>query len=179
MIDPALITTVRFDELPAGTISATSLIAIANGTDLYHVTGQDLIDFMNINADAFQFEEKTLHVDQTFINTNFDNSGLGINLMVGWQICNGNNGAPSMDGLVSIGYGTNYNVIGGTGGSKDAVVVAHTHGLKLNGQGSGSGHITFNDGVGSPHNYVTESAGVSGTNKNMQPYRIALKIMKL
>ena len=41
-----------------------------------------------------------------------------------------------LDGLVDVGYGTNYNVIGGFGGSKDAVVVAYTHGQRTS---SGNG----------------------------------------
>jgi hypothetical protein len=178
-INPAEITTIRVGELPIGTITATSKIAIENGTDLQQITGQDLIDFININSNAFQFEEKTLHVNQTYIDENFDNTGLGINLMVGWAICNGQNGTPPMDGLVNIGYGTNYNVINAYGGSKDAVVVSHSHNVVVSGGGAGDGFATFNDGNGTGKSYTTQTTGVSGTNRNMQPYKVSLKIMKL
>ena len=52
------------------------------------------------------------------------------------RFATGQNGTVSVDGLVDVGYGTNYNVIGGFGGSKDAVVVAHTHGQRTS---SGNG----------------------------------------
>lgn len=178
-INPANISTIRVGELPTGAISTTSKIAIENGTDLDRITGQELVDFVNTNSNAFQFEIKDLWVSQAYIDTNFNGTGLGILLMVGYAICNGQNGTPDLDGLVSIGYGTNYNVIKGVGGSKNAVVVAHTHSISLNGEGAGAGNITFSDGVGTPHVYNTDSTGVSGTNKNMQPYMVLLKIMKL
>jgi hypothetical protein len=179
MIDPNNITTIRYDELPPGTISSTSIIAVANGTDLFQISGQDLIDFINTNSNAFQFEIKDLYVNQTYINDNFDVTGLGILLMDGWAMCNGQNATPNLDGLVAIGYGTNYNVVNAVGGSKDAVVVSHTHGFDLPGDAGGDGFVTFQDGNGTGNSYTTESTGVSGTNKNMQPYMVLLKIMKL
>jgi hypothetical protein len=180
-INPADITTIRVGELPTGTISLTSKIAVENGTDLEQVTGQDVVDFINTNSNAFQFEVKDLWVNQTYIDTNFDATGLGILLCDGYAICNGNNGTPNMNGLVSVGYGTNYPVVGGFGGSKNAVLVEHTHTF------IGSEDDTANDGgyvLVSPTNSigiksVLSTEGVSGTNKNMQPYIILLKIMKL
>ena len=178
-IDPSLISTIRYDQLAPDSISDTSLIAIANGTDLFRITGQDLIDFINTNANAFQYEKKELYVNQAYIDTNFDSSGLGTGIMLGWAICNGNNGTPNDDGLVNIAYGENYNIVGGVGGSKDAVVVAHSHNLVLRGGGSGDTYPTLNDGDGTGRTYTAENTGVDGTNKNMQPYRVVLRIMKL
>lgn len=178
-INPAEITTIRVGELPIGTIDLTSKIPVENGTDLEQITGQQLVDFINTNSNAFQFEVRDLWVNQTYIDTNFDSTGLGRLIMEGWAICNGQNGTPPMDGLVSIGYGANYSVIGAFGGSKDAVVVSHTHNVIVRGGGSGSGFVTFNDGTGTGKTYTSESTGVSGTNRNMQPYIVLLKIMKL
>ncbi len=180
-INPADITTIRVGELPTGSISLTSKLAVENGTDLEQVTGQDVVDFINTNSNAFQFEVKDLWVNQAYIDTNFDGTGLGILLCDGYAICNGNNGTPNMNGLVSVGYGSNYPVIGGFGGSKNAVLVEHTHTF------IGSEDDTANDGnyvLVSPTNSigiksVLSTEGVSGTNKNMQPYIILLKIMKL
>lgn len=177
-IDPADITTIRVGELPTGTITLTSKIAVENGTDLQQIDGQDLVDFVNVNATAFQFEVRDLWVNQTYIDTNFDNTGFGILLMDGWAICNGQNGTPPMDGLVSIGYGNNYDVIGAFGGSKDAVVVAHTHNLRVNTNAAGTGFPAF-EAATAQGSFTTESTGVSGVNKNMQPYIVLLKIMKL
>lgn len=177
-INPANITTIRVGQLPVGVINALSNLPVENGTDLEQISGQDLINFININANAFQFEIKDLWVNQTYIDTNFDSSGLGVDLCEGWAICNGLNGTPNLDGLVSIGYGNNYNVIKAIGGSKNAVVVEHTHNIRVNTNAAGSGFPAFeaSSTIGS---FETESAGVSGENKNMQPYMVLLKIMKL
>ncbi len=178
-INPADISTIRVGELPVDGITLDSKIAIENGSDLYQTTIQDLVDLLNINVGTLQYEEKTLHVTQEYIDDNFDVTGLGINLCTGFAICNGQNGTPPCDGLVSIGYGTNYSVIGGFGGSKDAVVVAHSHVVKVNENAAGSGFPAFEAATVQGTTFMTESAGVSGVNRNMQPYIIALKIMKL
>lgn len=178
-IDPALITTIRYDQLPPDGITVDSLIAIANGTDLYQITGQQLIDFMNINVGTRQYQFIELYVDQAYIDTNFDGTGLGIGICEGIAICNGQNGTPNDDGNVHIAYGTNYNVINAVGGSKDAVVVDHFHLFNIKGVGGGSGYPSLSAGSGDGVDMTTESAGVSGTNKNMQPYRVVLRCMKL
>jgi len=178
-INPAEISTIRVGELPTGTIELTSKIAIENGTDLYQTDIEGLIDLLNINVGARQYQFIELYVDQTYIDTNFDATGLGIGICEGIAICNGNNGTPSDDGLVHIGYGTNYSVINAVGGSKNAVVVEHTHNVAIRGGSSGSGYATLNDGTGTGRIYTTDSTGVSGLNKNMQPYRVVLRCMKL
>lgn len=177
-INPSEITTIRVGELPTGSVTVDSKFAVENGTDLEQVTGQQVVDFINTNSNAFQFEIRDLWVNQTYIDTNFDGTGLGTGIMEGWAICNGQNGTPPMDGLVSIGYGTNYSVIGAFGGSKDAVVVAHTHNLRVNTNAAGSGFPAF-EAASAQGTFATESTGVSGTDKNMQPYIVLLKIMKL
>jgi hypothetical protein len=108
--------------------------------------------------------------------------------MLGWAICNGQNGTPNMDGLVSIGYGTNYSVINAVGGSKNAVVVEHSHTTLPAGQRNGENAASIsaaqwaNSGSFALSQNVTlntNTVGVSGVDKNMQPYRVLLKIMKL
>mgnify|MGYP000919102646 CR=1 FL=1 len=180
-INPANITTIRVGQLPSGSLSLTSKIAIENGTDLYQTDMQGLVNFLNIHLGARQFQILEFWVTQTYIDDNFDVTGLGINLCEGLAICNGQNGTPPMDGLVSIGYGTNYNIIGNFGGSKDAVVVEHKHREKIStGAGSQQGVVGDPTSSGSAITYVeTETVGVSGANKNMQPYIVLLKCMKL
>lgn len=177
-INPAEITTIRVGELPTGTITLTSNLAVENGTDLQKITGQDLVDFINVNSNAFQFEIRDLWVNQTYIDTNFTGTGLGTLLMEGWAICNGQNATPNLDGLVSIGYGSNYSVIKAIGGSKNAVLVEHSHNIAVNTNAAGAGFPAF-EAASTPGTFATESAGVSGINKNMQPYMVLLKIMKL
>ena len=94
------------------------------------------------------------------------------------------------DGRVLIASGSNY-ATGDTGGSEDAVVVAHTHGpsdsgyrfMHSHGNLSG-GDMAGPSGTGRHYPYqgdrsdslywgsgaATASTGVSGTGKNMQPY---------
>lgn len=178
-INPADITTIRIGQLTPSNPALSDKIAIEQGTDLFRCTLQDLINFINVNASGLQFEVKELWVNQIYIDTNFDSTGLGVNLCLGYAICNGNNGTPTVDGLVSIGYGTNYNVIGGFGGSKNAVLVEHSHTFATdNFNGSASG-AEIRPSIGGAGSITTSTVGESGANKNMQPYIILLKIMKL
>jgi len=191
-INPADITTVRVGQLPPDLPTLESNIAHELGDILYKCTIQELVDLLSLNVGTLQYEVKTLYVNQEYIDNNFDETGLGTNLMLGYAICNGDNGTPPMDGLVSVGYGTNYNVIGGFGGSKDAVVVAHTHGqrtssgngfdlpqIKISGGGATTGVAGDTSSAGTRMQVLTDETGIDGTDKNMQPYIIALKIMKL
>lgn len=178
-INPSEISTKSVSELSPGAITTESLIPLENDGQLERITGQDLVDFINVNASAKSFRIEDAWVSQEYIDINFDDTGLGREIELGYAICNGNNGTPNLDGLVSIGYGENYNVIKAVGGSKDAILVAHTHNVVISGGAGGDGYATLNDGVGTGRTYTTDSAGVSGVNKNMQPYMVLLKIMKL
>ena len=53
-------------------------------------------------------------------------SGLIASIPTGWVLCNGTNGTPDLRDRFIVGAGSTYGV-GETGGSKDAVVVSHTH----------------------------------------------------
>lgn len=44
----------------------------------------------------------------------------------GWYLCDGSNGTPNLTDKFVVGAGSTYSV-GGTGGSADSIVVAHTH----------------------------------------------------
>ena len=57
-----------------------------------------------------------------------------------------------------------------TGGSKDAIVVAHTHTIPIYGDSS-AGSVTARAGTGGLNgNEVTSSTGSSGTDANLPPY---------
>ena len=194
-IDPSLITAIRVGELPLGEIGTGSKIAIESGTDLYQVSFTDLINFFNINLGTRQFQIIDLWVTPTYIDDNFDATGLGIGICEGLAICNGQNGTPPMDGLVSVGYGTNYNSIGGFGGYKDGAVISHNHiytdDITAEGEfpaiATGfpiktSGAVTQNtsgDGSAGGTTYYTSTVGVSASGRNMPPYIVLLKCMKL
>ena len=130
----------------------------------------------------------------------------------GWALCDGTSGTPDLRNRFIIGANTDTTgqsttCITGTatksGGSKDAVVVAHTHTGTTNTAGdhthaairSPSGSIisgpNFQGGTGygyntpsgaggaHSHTFTTDSTGVSGTNANLPPYFALAFIMKL
>ena len=140
-----------------------------------------LLDYIQANL-AQSGDIKRVKCDLTYLNDNFDVNGLGKNLRLGWQICNGNNGTDNLTGRVGIGYGLGYSALGGIGGSKDAVVVEHSHTYNsINNVGKA---VLAFDSVGDKEgaSYFTantNTVGASGTDKNMQPYIINLYIMKL
>ena len=139
-----------------------------------------LLDFIQSNATQ-QYDIKAIYANSTYLGENFESNGLGKKLRAGWAICNGNNGTPNISNRVIVSYGSDFPTLNAVGGSKDAVVVEHTHlidevfhediaGTKV---GSGGGGV---EGVGTQS---VKTTGVSGTNKNMQPYIVLVYIMKL
>ena len=117
----------------------------------------------------------------------------------GWALCDGNNGTPNLTNKFVIGAGGTY-AVNATGGSKDAVVVSHTHGITEPNGGQGHNHSmeytnTGNNdgrseesgdgGVSGSHDtsfattgITINSQGVSGTNQNLPPYMALAYIMK-
>lgn len=53
-------------------------------------------------------------------------SGASTAIPTGWYLCDGANGTPDLRDRFLVGAGSTY-AVGATGGSKDAIVVAHTH----------------------------------------------------
>ena len=184
MINPNDITTIRVGELPPNPPTLESKIPHELGTDLKYFTIQQLITFLQPYVGVFQYETKRLAVKQAYIDENFDETGLGRNICIGWAIRNGNNGTDNIDGKVGVAYGASNNVIGQTGGSKNAVLVQHNHAMgdQSGSSGSGTTNIRYlgremeSNSLGIPY---TDFSGESGVGKNMQPYIIDLYIMKL
>ena len=65
-------------------------------------------------------------------------SGSVANIPSGWVLCNGSNGTPDLRNRFVLGAGSTY-AVGATGGSKDAITVAHTHTFSST-SGSGGAH---------------------------------------
>ena len=188
MIDPNDITTVRVDQLPPDSILLTSLFPFETVADqgLKQATFADLIAFIALQTSALQFEVKRMSVTQSYIDNNFDVTGLGINLCTGFAICNGQNGTENLDGRVGIAFGSVQSNIGGFGGEKEHTLTvneipAHTHlidavynensaGTKV---GSGGGTI---EAVGTQS---VSGGGGGQAHNNMQPYIVQLYMMKL
>ena len=130
-------------------------------------------------------------------------SGLTSTIPTGWALCNGTDGTPNLTDRFVIGAGNTYGV-NQTGGSKDAVNVAHTHtgttstiGNHTHPQNGGTAttmrwavgnvdsKLTPNDDVKNTgpagshnHTFTTASSGVSGTNRNLPPYYALAYIMR-
>ena len=144
-----------------------------------------LLDFSNQNS-AQQYDIKAIYANSTYLGNNFDSSGLGKNLRTGWAICNGNNGTPNISNRVIVSYGNDFPTLNAVGGSKDAVVVAHSHKLRTSTRDRGDiGNLveTANEEEYTDADYTpraeTTTEGESGVGKNMQPYIVLVYIMKL
>lgn len=81
------------------------------------------------NESCKLYEVKEIDVNltttPTYLTENFDVTGLGINDMEGFAICNGGNGTRDRKGKTAIGYDpTNYPTPGATGGVKQVSLAA-------------------------------------------------------
>lgn len=128
-------------------------------------------------------------------------SGSSSAIPAGWYLCNGSNGTPDLRDRFVVGVGSTYSV-GNTGGSKDAIVVSHTHtatstvsdpghshslniapniirngGDERDGAGN-AGSATNGAGTGITVSTSIDSTGSSGTNANLPPYYALCYIMK-
>jgi hypothetical protein len=130
-------------------------------------------------------------------------SGAIGSLPSGWYLCDGTNGTPNLQDRFIVGAGSSYSV-GGTGGSKDAVIVSHTHTANSVVTDPGHNHSNFysinqtlagggsslytipptqasttsNSTTGISVSTTNASTGVSGTNANLPPYYALAYIMK-
>ena len=108
-----------------------------------------------------------------------------------FKLCDGNNGTPDLTNKFIIGAISDQSVSGITtaattitgsntrdGGSKDAVVVEHTHDLLYTqgAFGGTSGAVTPRD-TGTTSGRISD-AGVDGSNKNLPPYYALAYIMR-
>jgi hypothetical protein len=133
-------------------------------------------------------------------------SGTIATIPSGWLLCNGSSGTPDLRNRFIVGAfsdttGVAYTTITGsntqTGGSKDAIVVSHTHtatvtdpGHSHNVQAGTTSSKTLQDTLnGGTNPYATTTAttgitvansteGSSGTNQNLPPYYALAFIMK-
>ena len=128
-------------------------------------------------------------------------SGSIATIPAGWFICDGTNGTPDLRDRFIVGAGASY-AVAATGGSRDAIVVSHTHTATVTDPGH-SHLVQFLQGVtaggsgeriqpymtGTPGAYVTSTSatgisvansttGSSGTNANLPPYYALAYIMR-
>lgn len=120
-------------------------------------------------------------------------SGSVVNIPNGWVLCDGTNSTPDLRNRFIVGAGSGY-AVGASGGSADAVVVAHTHTITDPGHvhtyetlspdtyADGGINGGFRSGTANSSSATTgitiNSEGVSGTNANLPPYYALCYIMK-
>ena len=157
---------------------------LASGREIHAVKHREveiaLLNFIQSNLSQ-SGDIKVIKADATYITNNFEPNGLGKNLRTGWAMCNGNNGTDNLQGRVPIHYSKDF-PLGTVGGYKDAVVVEHSHGLPI--ESGGNLNIqSIVSNANSDESYSetnrTTTVGVSGKNRNMQPYLATVYIMKL
>jgi hypothetical protein len=131
-------------------------------------------------------------------------SGSVASIPSGWLLCNGASGTPDLRDRFVIGAGSTY-AVAATGGSKDAIVVSHSHTAtstvtdpghlhsfnRNEGYSPGTSNFTGNGATSSSPTQNTNSAstgisvatsvastGSSGTDANLPPYYALAYIMK-
>ena len=130
-------------------------------------------------------------------------SGSASAIPTGWVLCNGSNSTPDLRDKFVIGAGSSY-AVGATGGSANAITVAHTHTAtstvtdpghahtylkNSQGQYVGTGVLNTDVWNNQPATSSTAStgisvattvasAGASGTDANLPPYYALCYIMK-
>lgn len=125
----------------------------------------------------------------------------GASIPSNWALCDGTNGTPDLRDKFIVGSGNTY-AIGAVGGSKDAVVVAHSHTVTDPGHShsgvitGGSSRVFSNGSIGSGGSsginglssgssssnttgITIASTGSSGTNANLPPYYALAYIQKI
>jgi hypothetical protein len=137
-------------------------------------------------------------------------SGSIANIPTNWALCNGSNGTPDLRNKFIIGANAdnagvaNTNITGTntqTGGTKDAIVVSHSHGitdpghthtlnytvpLRANDTDRGGFNSNFSvdstpvtpDTLSKTTGITINTAGESGTNQNLPPYYALAYIMR-
>ena len=86
----------------------------------------------------------------------------------GWALCNGQNGTPDLRDRFVVGAGSTYNP-GNTGGSKDAIVVAHTHSASTGSSGNHS-HTGSTNTTGNHEHFALSSGGRANCLVNSSTY---------
>ena len=93
----------------------------------------------------------------------------------GWYKCDGNNGTVDLVDKFVRGAATS----GGSGGSDDAILVSHNHGVNNCSNNLGSTVGAYARGNNTYVNQLVNTEGVSGTNKNIPAYYALIFIQRI
>ena len=126
--------------------------------------------------------------DSAYLTTYFDSTGLGRLERKGWAVMNGSNGTQNDNGLVVVGYGSSYPTLEDKAGVKDITFSNPIAGYGVGGVSGGTpaGQLLVSTGLPELSEFLESVAKASsaptaadGTNKNMQPYTVRLRIQKI
>lgn len=143
-----------------------------------------------VEAIFIPFEVKELDCTQQFITDNFNPTGLGINIMDGFAICNGQNGTKDRRKRTSVGYdpttyvnGFNYSQIGNTFGEENHKITKdELPKIKLSfpigDDQTGGGAYSTCGNNGSQSGY-TEFMGNDIAHNNIQPSIVTLFVQRI
>lgn len=150
-------------------------------------------------------DTKDIIIDSTELAADFDAAGLGRNSRIGWGLCDGQGGRPNVKGRTFVNYDPEqpeFDTIGKTGGEKTHILSTlempvHGHGLLADNTGGSGGvpfalnapfDITIAGAKRGTNNYMlnrhdglrlVQLTGGGQAHNNLQPYFVALKIIKL
>jgi microcystin-dependent protein len=182
--------------------SRRPLIVNSSAGQIQELTDSDDLSLPNSNVTAQSFIGDGSSLTGVFpIGGIIMWSGSVASIPSGWSLCDGTNSTPDLRNRFVVGAssGTGDTTYPGlsvdaTGGSADAVVVSHSHGItqtdhnhSIGGNvGSGGNNVAFGSGYaadggdtsGAQANITINSEGVSGTNQNLPPYYALAFIMR-
>ena len=155
--------------VPASTSGETDKFLRSDGTWQDVSSGATSIDGLsdtNINTSNLGSGQVLQHDGSKWVNATAGGVPAGTIVMFnsatapsGWALCDGNNSTPDLRDKFIVGAGNSYNQ-GSTGGSKDAVVISHSHGTGNLGTGSDGSHSH------SSGNYATNNTGTHSHNQS-------------
>jgi len=209
--------------ITGGNLSATNIVGTVSTASQPNITSLGTLTGLSVNGSstlsgvvtaptAANGVSNTQVATTAFVSNSLSNilpsgvivmwSGSVVSIPAGWLLCNGTNGTPNLQDRFVIGAGSSYSP-DATGGSADAIVVAHTHTATSAVTDPGHNHTYnapsgFDDGgafggsvvdtiisatTGNRTTGITvattvASAGASGTNANLPPYYALAYIMK-
>jgi hypothetical protein len=91
-------------------------------------------------------------------------SGTTVTIPTGWRLCDGGGGTPDLRDRFVIGAGNTYPV-GGTGGTKDATLVSHSHTISSSSANAGNHAHTISGNTGGGGSHSHTYTGRSGSTK--------------
>ena len=157
--------------VPASTSGETDKFLRSDGTWQDVSSGATSIDGLsdtNINTSNLGSGQVLQHDGSKWVNATAGGVPAGTIVMFnsatapsGWALCDGNNSTPDLRDKFIVGAGNSYNQ-GSTGGSKDAVVISHSHGTGNLGTGSDGSHSHTSGNFGT-NNTGTHSHNQSGS----------------